>query len=158
MLKQSIQEGKMRKNPRFLVALLLLSSLSALTVVYLAGCGGTKPPEDSWTYVGTWVNPAYNGHPGVTAGKMVVTATLVTMYNNDTDTTPAGDSIPIAVAADWTSGGAHYFKHILDVAPNTSFGLTRVSNNNTLEGNSSSTAFPASIDPAAPDYRIYTRQ
>jgi hypothetical protein len=131
-----------------------------MAALVVAGCKDTtKPPEESWTYVGTWVNSAYNGHPGATAGKMVVTATSVTMYNNDTDTTPAGDSIPIAVAADWTSGGAHYFKVINDVAPNTSFSLARVSNNNnTLESNNSSTAYPVSIDPAAQDYRIYTRQ
>lgn len=137
---------------------ILISIAVVMAALVMAGCGGTKLPEDSWTYVGTWVNSAYNGHPGVGMGKIVLTATSATFYNNDTDTTPAGDSIPIAVAADWTSGGAHYFKVINDVAPNTSFSLARVSNNNTLESNNSSTAYPVSIDPAAQDYRIYTRQ
>ena len=113
----------------------------------------TTPPENGWTYVGTWVNSAYNGHPGVTEGKLVMTATSVTLYHNDTDTTSAGTQT-FAVTDDWTSGGAHYFK----ATYSSGFGLMRVSNNNTLEDNNSSTAYPASIDPAAQDYRIYTRQ
>ena len=130
-----------------------------LAAFVVAGCKQPTPPENGWTYVGTWVNSAYNGHGGNPPGKVVVTATSVTMYNNDTDTTPAGDSIPIAVAADWTSGGAHYFKVIQGVAPNTSFALARVSNNNnTLESNTSSTAYPTSIDPAGAMYTIFTRQ
>jgi hypothetical protein len=120
----------------------------------LAGCKATTPPENGWTYVGTWVNSAYNGHGGNPAGKLVMTATSVQTFNNDTDTTPVGNDT-IAMTADWTSGGDHYFKGTTSVG----FFLARVSNNNnTLETNSSSTAYPASIDPTAQYYGIWTRQ
>ncbi|MGA2614015.1 MAG: hypothetical protein ABSG38_11250 [Spirochaetia bacterium] len=124
----------------------------------VAGCGETKPPEEGWTYVGTWVNSAYNGHNGGPAGKMVMTATSGTDYNNDTDTTPVFSG-SFTLADDWTSGGDHYFKGISVAGGNTLFLLLRVSNtNNTLELNGSSTAYPTSIDPAGAIYAIYTRQ
>ena len=132
----------------------------AVAVVFatfvLASCE-PKPPEESWTYVGTWVNPAYNGHGGGPPGKLVVTANSGTSYDNDTDTTPVS-TLSLAKTDDWTSGGDHYFK-VIAVGPPTNFLLMRVSNNNnTLEFNVSSTAYPAFIDPAGDMYGIFSRQ
>ena len=122
----------------------------------VAGCKQPTPPENGWTYVGTWVNSAYNGHGGGPPGKMVMTATSVTNYNNDTDTTPVTTS-SFALADDWTSGGDHYFKG-MSVGGNTVFVLFRVSNNNnTLELTFLFDAYPASIDPTG-NYGIFARQ
>jgi hypothetical protein len=124
------------------------------TAFLMAGCE-TKHPEESWTYVGTWTNPAYNSHGGMPPGKIVVTVNSMTLYANDIDTTNPVGTGSLTVTADWTSGGARYFK----ISTATSFSLGRVSNNNnTLEVNDSATAYPASIDPSDPSYRIWTRQ
>ena len=147
----------MRKNQRLLVALLVLSLLSAFTVVFLAGCGGTKTPEEGWTYVGTWVNPAYNGHGGQPPGKMVVTTTSMALYDNDTSPS-AAITATFAVGEDWTSGGMHYFKGSATRGIDTGYFLVRISgNNNTLELNTSDTAYPVAIDPAG-QYAIFARQ
>jgi hypothetical protein len=79
-------------------------------------------------------------------------------YTNDTDTTPVTTS-SFALAEDWTSGGAHYFKGTDAAGPGSRFILMRVSgNNNTLEANTSGKAYPASIDPSIGGYGIFTRQ
>ena len=131
----------------------------AVVVVALvvAGCGSGSP-EESWTYVGTWVNSAYNGHGGGPPGKFVATTDSLAFYTNDTDTTPVTTS-SFALAEDWTSGGAHYFKGTDAAGPGSRFILMRVSgNNNTLEANTSGKAYPASIDPSIGGYGIFTRQ
>jgi hypothetical protein len=137
---------------------ILLCAVAAVVVAFvLAGCG--EPPEKSWTYVGTWVNSTYNGHAGAgNPGKVVFTASSEAIYNNDTDITPLG-TYPMTFAEDWTSGGDHYFKGTVMISSNTLYFLIRVSNNNnTLEGNTTDTSYPAVIDPAASNYGIFARQ
>jgi len=132
--------------------------MTALTVFYLAGCGGTKAPEDSWTYVGTWVNSAYNGHGGGPPGKIVMTTNSIQQYDNDTDPTPALNG-SFVLMDDWTSGGDHYFKGPMDFGSFAVYALLRVSNNdNTMEGDSSSTGYPAAINPTDAGYGIFARQ
>ncbi len=100
-------------------------------------------------YVGTWVNPAYNGG----AGKIVLTATSNTFYTNDYDTTPYKSEI-FAIVNDWTSGGDRYFKGI----GSGGYFLMRVSNNgNTLEVDTKSTVDQVSMDPTSESYVIFAR-
>lgn len=108
----------------------------------------TASPEEYWTYVGTWVNPAYNGRGGGPPGKVVLMANSVVIYESDTDTMPlAGGFGSLAISDDWTNGGAHYFKGIQVVGPSTAFFLVRVSDNNsTLRITSSPTDYPTSVD------------
>jgi len=135
---------------------LLCAVAAAIVAFVLAGCGGSG--EKSWTYVGTWTNPAYDGNNGGPPGKMVTTTTSIAFYNNDTDTTPMLSG-SLNVSDDWTSGGDHYFKGTVMISSNTLYFLIRVSNNNnTLEGNTTDTSYPAVIDPAASNYGIFARQ
>jgi hypothetical protein len=128
---------------------------AVVAAIVVASCVETKPPEESWTYVGTWVNHTYNNHGGMPPGKIVLTAGSMTLYANDTDATNPVGTGSFTVPDNWPSGGAHYFK----LSTVASFTLGRVSNNNsTLEVNDSSTAYPASIDLNDPSYRIWTRQ
>lgn len=131
---------------------LVLIAVAAVVVAFLvAGCVPPKPPEDSWTYVGTWVNPANNGH-GISGppGKIVITADSMANYDNDTDTTP-NVTTSLTVVDDWTSGGDHYFKGYGVATSGTATGthfyfLFCVSNNNnTLEGYLSTTDYPTSL-------------
>lgn len=135
---------------------LLCAVAAAIVAFVLAGCGGSG--EKSWTYVGTWTNPAYNGNNGGPPGKMVMTTTSIAFYNNDTDTTPMVSG-SLNVSDDWTSGGDHYFKGIVSGGGHSLYFLMRVSNNNkTLEFNGDSTSYPTAIDPAGSQYGIFGRQ
>lgn len=134
-------------------------SVAVLMAAFVvAGCKQPTPLENGWTYVGTWVNSAYNGNHGSgPAGKIVMTANSQVQYDNVTDTVPQG-TFPMSITDDWTSGGDHYWKGTIVPGSFTAYFLMRVTNNNTVEGNSSITAYPASIDPAGSGYGIYTRQ
>ena len=137
----------------------LVCSVAAIILAFvLAGCGGA---EESWTYVGTWVNSSYNGSMsggGGPPGKIVITSSTMDLYDHDFDPTPF-QSGSFAAADDWTGGGDHYFKGIAVIGPDTYFFLLRVTNNNnTLESNSSSTSYPPSINPAGGQYGIFARQ
>jgi hypothetical protein len=114
-------------------------------------------------YVGTWVNPAYNGNGPQLPGKVVVTVNSVALYVNDTDATPVA-TFPFTLTGDWTDSGAHYFKLIDEVSPPPSpsyrDALIRLSNNNnTMEANSTNPPdYPAFIGPAGEAYQIFWRQ
>jgi hypothetical protein len=141
---------------------LLCSAATVILALVLAGCGGaSKPAEESWTFVGTWANSSYNGNmsgSGGAPGKIVMTSSTMDLYNNDFDVTVFQVGA-FALADDWTSGGDHYFKGIAVMGSNSYFFLMRVSNsNNTLESNSSSTSYPASINSAGQQYGIWARQ
>jgi hypothetical protein len=112
------------------------------------GGWGTTSPEWYWTCVGTWVNPANNGS-GASGppGKVVVTSDSIAFYDNDTDTTPQVSG-SFAVADNWISSGAHYFKGNSAFGPPlnvTIYWLMCVSNNNTLEAYGSTTDYPTSL-------------
>jgi hypothetical protein len=114
-------------------------------------------------YVGTWVNPAYNGNGPQLPGKVVVAVNSVALYVNDTDATPVA-TFPFTLTGDWTDSGAHYFKLIDEVSPPPSpsyrDALIRLSNNNnTMEANSTNPPdYPAFIGPAGEAYQIFWRQ
>ena len=144
-------EAKMR----YWIPMVMAAAVASLV---LAGCSGSSTAkEDSWSYVGTWVNSAYNGQGGGPPAKLVLTSATVAYYNNDFDAVPMMSGT-FAATSDWTSGGAHYFKGVA-VAGSTFYFLIRVANaNNTLECNSGSTSYPATIDPAGSNYGIFARQ
>jgi len=106
------------------------------------------------TYIGAWVNDRYNPHDG----KVLMTKETLEVYCNDWDPTPKTTST-LALTDDWTSGDAHYFKiTATNRLASSSFMLIRISGNGRLlELSVSSTAYPASIDPSDPEYRIYWR-
>jgi hypothetical protein len=140
------------------VRMIVLCAVAAVVVVFVvAGCEN-KGPEESWTYVGTWANSAYNGLGGGPPAKLEMTASSIAYYENVTDAIPLGTG-SFALADDWTSGGNHYFKGIAVIGVSTNFFLMRVTdNNNTLESNSTGTSYPAVIDPAGSQYGIFARQ
>jgi len=140
------------------VRMIVLCAVAAVVVaLVVAGCEN-KSPEESWTYVGTWANADYTGLGSGPPAKIEMAASSMTFYHNVTDLA-SYTSGTFAVADDWTSGGNHYFKGIAVIGGNTNFFLMRVSNNNnTLESNSTNTAYPASIDPAGSQYAIFARQ
>ena len=135
----------------------LCAVAAVVAALVVAGCGN-KGPEESWTYVGTWANSAYDGLGGGPPAKIDLMASSMTYYNKVADVVPLSTG-SFALADDWTSGGDHYFKGIVVIAPNTYFFLMRVTNNNnTLESNSSAASYPAVIDPAGSQYGIFARQ
>jgi hypothetical protein len=136
-------------------------NISGNQTLNLGSSGWITPgPEASWTWVGTWVNPAYNlGGP---PAKIISTTVSFSIYTNTSATTPLG-IFEYDVTEDWIFGGAHYFKiHLRTPLPGTpplSFILARVSNDNTtLEAVVSATTYPASIDTTDSSHSIYTRQ
>ena len=111
-------------------------------------------PVANWTYVGTWVNSAYNGLNSP-YGKMVLTADTLTVYLNDSDSTPLPGNVPITVNRDYSVSGAHNW----EILPGQGYMLVRVSNSDkTLEITASPAAYPSSIDTGAPVYWIWMRQ
>jgi hypothetical protein len=140
--------------------MILIASVATVAIVsLLLSCkGSTEPPENSWTYVGTWVNSAYNGHGGQPPAKMVMTTNSIQQYDNDTDPTPTLSG-SFTLVDDWTSGGEHYFKGPIDFGTFTVYSLLRVGNNNsTMEGDSSPTGYPAAINATDAGYGIFARQ
>jgi hypothetical protein len=140
--------------------MIVLCAVAAVVVaLVVTGCEN-KSPEESWTYVGTWVNSAYTGNNGNgPPAKLEMTASLMTFYDNVT-TAISLNTGTFAIADDWTSGGDHYFKGIAVVSATTNFFLLRVTNNNnTLETTSDVTSYPAVIDSTpGSHYAIFARQ
>jgi hypothetical protein len=143
---------------KYVIALVIAAVLAPLV---LAGCSGGGSAEDNWTYVGTWANTTYNGNlsgAGGPPGKIVMASSTMNLYDNDFDVAPLENGA-FALTDDWTSGGNHNFKGIATLGGTGYYFLMRVSNNNnTLESVSSTTSYPASMDPASPMYGIWARQ
>jgi hypothetical protein len=139
--------------------LVTLAAAAAVAIV-VAGCTPDPPPPPP-AYIGTWVNPANNGH-GLSGppAKIVWTADSMVFYDNVTDTTPLNTGGSFALKDSWDSGSDHYFKGIGvwgAPPPITVYLLIFVSNNhNTLEATGSTTDYPASL-AGRPD-SIFTRR
>jgi hypothetical protein len=144
-----------RKCWRWKVKYWISIFMAAATSFVVAGCIAT--PVESWTYIGTWANSAYNGCGCWPPAKITLSSTSYDYYTNDYDASPA-ISGTFAVTSDWTSGGNHFFRGVSGPG-SPLYHLLRVShNNNTLEMNSQPYSYPESIDPAGWEYRIFARQ
>jgi hypothetical protein len=137
---------------------------AALLLTVFASCQGTSLVEamkaHAGTYIGSWRSDRFEPYGNV----VVMTRTSFEVFYGDADPAPRL-TYAITLTGDWTDGGYHYFSFF----PCASAGLpdacmlARVNVNNTdgkpvLEFILSNGPCPASVDPAAPDYHVYTRR
>ncbi len=113
--------------------------------------------------VGTWINPAYNGHGGGPPGKVVFEMTqagtvLCWFYENDSDPDPLATTTT-SWEGKWVDAQDDtWYKITITGESNQLLGLMVVrANGTTLECSFSYTDFPISIDPGGPMYGILYR-
>ncbi len=117
---------------------------------------GCVPDEETiYEYLGTWANPAYNGHGGGPPGKAVFTATEVSFFENESDVVPLEtDSWSI------THQDGNFYRFTVDSGLfGFLYGIARISSGgNVLETNAHPAAYPPRIDPAGSAYAMLYRR
>ena len=134
---------------RVMMALLLMWMLSAPAACVLSD------PEASWTLVGTWINPAYEGG---WFGKVVYRDDgTVEIYYLISDTTVVATGTYV-IEDDWTEKGIHWFKVKTVFGATPGYEIDKLTNDgNTYESVFTSNAYPAEFDPASPSYSYTIR-
>ncbi len=135
---------------KIMMAFLLLWMIPGLVTCVLSD------PEENWALAGTWINETYEGD---LFGKVVFRDDgTVEGYKliSDINVDATGTYV---IEDDWTEKGIHWFKVKTVFGATPSYELDKLTNDgNTYESVYDSGAYPASLDPTSPAYRIRFRQ
>jgi len=104
-------------------------------------------PEQTWSLLGTWINPTYETTDGYSARLIYNQDGTWAVYKLIGDTS-ASYTGTFKIAKEWTEVGIHWF-HVTGIihGGSTFYELDKITNDGTIyESTASTTGYPAAID------------
>ncbi len=120
-----------------------------LTILAIAVFSGSvyAGPEQSWSLIGTWINPTYETTDGYSAKLVYNLNGTWSVYKTMSDTAPSFTGT-YTIAKDWTEAGIHWFQVTGTFTGGSVFyELDKITNDGSIyESTAATTGYPTAID------------